>query len=185
MSRCLRLNFAGEGARLLSPALLDWLAGFSEMASAEQKSLLVRYRLLGALLKKLGELKEEIETSLTAKSPLERYDDVDPELRDKWEKELNAAIEAEYRLQRSDLLLALQWWLRDVWVRTLAGAERGVKSAELLNLPQLESAGKVAKRISARQAVENLRVMERTQRLLGSNVQEALALEVGLLKLNL
>jgi hypothetical protein len=27
--------------------------------------------------------------------------------------------------------------------------------------------------------------MERTQRLLGSNVQEALALEVGLLKLNL
>jgi hypothetical protein len=33
--------------------------------------------------------------------------------------------------------------------------------------------------------MENLGVMERTQRLLGSNVQEALALEVGLLKLNL
>jgi DNA polymerase-3 subunit delta' len=185
VSRCLRLNFAGEGARLLNPAQMEWLSGFSDLAAAEQKSLLVRYRLLGALLKKLGELKEEIEKSLTARSPLERFDDVEPELRERWEKELTAAIEAEYRLQRSDLLLALQWWLRDVWMRTLSSAEFGVRAAELLNLPQLESAGKVAKRISARQAVENLRVMERTQRLLGSNVQEALALEVGLLKLNL
>jgi hypothetical protein len=33
--------------------------------------------------------------------------------------------------------------------------------------------------------VENLRVLEDTQRLLHSNVQEALALEVGLLKLHL
>ena len=45
------------------------------------------------------------------------------------------------------------------------------------------SGGNVAKR-SSRQAMD-LRVLERTQRLLGSNVQEALALEVGLLKLNL
>lgn len=185
VSRCLRLNFAGEGGRVVSPVLMEWLSGFSEMASAEQKSLMTRYRLLGALLKKLGDMKEEIEKALTAKSPLQRFDDVEPEVRDRWEKELTAAIEAEYRLQRSDLLLALQWWLRDVWVRTMASAQNGVKSAELLNLPQLESANRVAKRISAKQAVENLRVMERTQRLLGSNVQEALALEVGLLKLNL
>jgi hypothetical protein len=33
--------------------------------------------------------------------------------------------------------------------------------------------------------MENLRVLERTAWLLGSNVQEALALEVGLLKLHL
>ena len=64
-------------------------------------------------------------------------------------------------------------------------SEFGVRSAELLNFPQLASTGRVAKRVSANQAMENLGVMERTQRLLGSNVQEALALEVGLLKLNL
>ncbi len=185
VSRCLRLNFAGESARLRAPAQMEWLMGFAELAAAEQKSLMSRYRLLGALLKKLGELKAEIETAVTARSPLERYDDVDPALREKWEIELTAAIEAEYRLQRSDLLAALQWWLRDVWVQTLAGAEDGGRSAELLNFPQLASAGRVAKRVSARQAVDNLAVMERTQRLLGSNVQEALALEVGLLKLNL
>jgi DNA polymerase-3 subunit delta' len=181
-SRCLRLNFAGEGAVRtgnLPPAQMEWLTAFGEMAASEQKSLMSRYRLLGVLLKKLGEVKAEIEKGLTARSPLERYDDVDAKLREKWEEELAAAIEAEYRLQRSDLLVVVQWWLRDVWLRTLA-LEGG-----LLSFPELASTGRVAGRVSARQAMENLGVLERTQRLLGSNVQEALALEVGLLKLNL
>ena len=44
----------------------------------------------------------------------------------------------------------------------------------------------LAKRISAEQALENLQSLEATQRLLETtNVQEALALEVGLLKLKL
>ena len=92
---------------------------------------------------------------------------------------MTAAIEAEYRLQRSDLLIAVQWWLRDVWLQTLSVRDG------LLNFPQLTGAAQVARRLSPRQAMENLRVLERTQKLLGSNVQEALALEVGLLKLNL
>ena len=179
LSRCLRLNFAGDGGRHLAPAQMEWLKSFGELAAAEQKSLMGRYRLLGALLKKLGEVKEEIEKALAARSPLERYDDVDPKLREKWEEELTAAIEAEYRLQRSDLLGTLQWWLRDVWLGTLS------LDGGLLNFPELASAGQVAKRLSAKQAMEKLRVLERTQRLLHSNVQEALALEVGLLKLHL
>jgi DNA polymerase-3 subunit delta' len=179
LSRCLRLNFAAESGRLLAGPQMEWLKSFGELAAVEQKSLLSRYRLLGALLKQLGELKEEIQKALAARSPLERYDDVDPKLREKWEDELAAAIEAEYRLQRSDLLVALQWWLRDVWLQTLS------LGGDLLNFPELPSAGQVARRISPSQAMENLQVLERTQRLLGSNVQEALALEVGLLKLNL
>ena len=43
----------------------------------------------------------------------------------------------------------------------------------------------VAKRISPADAAANLEVVEQMQRLLGSNVQEALALEVGFLKLKL
>ena len=43
----------------------------------------------------------------------------------------------------------------------------------------------IAKKISPRQALENLQTLEQTQRLLHTNVQEALALEVGLLKLHL
>jgi DNA polymerase-3 subunit delta' len=179
VSRCLRLNFAAETGRVTTPAFQQWLEGFGELAAKEQKSLLGRYYLLGALLKKLAALKEEIDKALTARSPLERYDDVDPKLREKWEDELAAAIEAEYRLQRSDLLVALQWWLRDVWLQTLSVGR------ELLNFPEMAGTGHVAKRLSPVQAMENLRILEQTQRLLGSNVQEALALEVGLLKLNL
>ena len=57
--------------------------------------------------------------------------------------------------------------------------------AKKANIPLAAENMEKAKRLSPEQAVKNLDVMERTQRLLGSNVQEALALEVSLLKLNL
>jgi DNA polymerase III subunit delta' len=216
LSRCLRLNFAAEGPQQLTPAQMEWLASFSETAAADQKSLLGRYRLMDVLLKKLNEVKESIDETLTARSPLEKYEDVEEQLRDKWEQELKAAIEAEYRRQRGDFLLALQWWLRDVWVQTLGevqsleskvqspgtegqsakpSGEAGVAGSavieaidspeSLLVLPQMAGTKRVAHRISPKQAMENLRVMEQLQRWLSTNVQEALALEVGLLKLHL
>ena len=72
----------------------------------------------------------------------------------------------------------------DIWeIRGDSGSLKvlGAQSS----LPQIAGADEVAKRIGPRQAQENLSVLEQTQRLLHSNVQEALALEVGLLKLQL
>jgi DNA polymerase-3 subunit delta' len=219
-SRCLRLNFAGEGPQQLAPEQLEWLASFSDMAAADQKSLLGRYRLMDVLLKKLNAVKESIDETLTARSPLEKYEDAEEQLRDKWDQELKAAIEAEYRRQRADFLLAMQWWLRDVWVQTLGQVQSlkskvqslksKVESVEptvqangavpetinyqlstinspesLLVFPQMAGTQRVAQRITPKQAMENLRVMEQLQRWLSTNVQEALALEVGLLKLHL
>jgi len=213
LSRCLRLNFAGEGPQQLAPAQLEWLGTFSEMAAAEQKSLLGRYRLMDVLLRKLNGVRASIEEALTARSPLEKYEDAEEQLRDKWEEELKAAIEAEYRRQRADFLLALQWWLRDVWVQTLSQVqspeskvqspksrvETGGAGSETINhqpstihspevllvFPQMAGTKRVAQRISPKEARENLRIMEQLQRWLSTNVQEALALEVGLLKLRL
>jgi DNA polymerase-3 subunit delta' len=179
LSRCLRLNFGSEGARKWDTALLEWLAKFSDLAGAEQKSLLGRYRLMDVLASRLAEMRLRVEEELTARSPLEKYDDVEKDLRERWEDELKAAIEAEYRRQRAELLLLVQWWLRDVWLQTLASGR------EFLNFPQIAGAERVASRITPQQAVENLRVVEQTQRLLHTNVQEALALEVGLLKLQM
>jgi DNA polymerase-3 subunit delta' len=178
LSRCLRLNFFSDGARPLDVAQAEWLGHFGALAASEQKSLLGRYRLLDALLQKLGEIRSSVDESLAARSPLEKYDDVEKDLREKWETELTAAVEAEYRRQRADLLLLVQWWLRDVWLHKLAAGK------DLLNFPKISGAETVAKRISPRQALENLQTLEQTQRLLHTNVQEALALEVGLLKLN-
>jgi len=194
ISRCLRLNFSGDGPRTLAPAEMEWLTAFSDMASAEEKSLISRYRLMDVLLQKLNATKTAIEESLTAKSPLQRYDDAEKDLRDKWEDELTAAIEAEYRRQRTDLLAIVQRWLRDVWLISISNKEErpaapkrseGGNTSELLNFPQLAGPPRIAKRISSHDAVENLQIIESTQRLLHTNVQEALALEVGLLKLHL
>jgi DNA polymerase-3 subunit delta' len=180
LSRCLRLNFAGETQRPRDPGLLAWLARFSEVASAEQRTLLSRYNLLSVLLERLNEIKEQITATLTARSPLERFDDVESKLKERWEEELEAAIESEYRRQRCDLLVGLQWWLRDVWLVTMRVGD------DLLTYPQLaDNARKLSGRLSPEAAVENLSLMEQTQWLLAGNVQEALALEVGLLKLKL
>jgi DNA polymerase-3 subunit delta' len=178
LSRCLRLNFSGDGALPLDAAQSEWLEKFGALAAGQQKNLLGRYRLLDALLQKLGEIKTRVGENLTARSPLEKYDDVEKNLRDKWEDELTAAIEAEYRRHRADLLLLVQWWLRDILLHTLAAGK------DLLKFPQISGAETIAKRISPHQAQENLQTLEQTQRLLHSNVQEALALEVSLLKLH-
>jgi DNA polymerase-3 subunit delta' len=178
LSRCLRLNFFGDDVHSLDAAQAEWLARFGALAADGQKSLLDRYRLLDALLQKLGEIRSRVEESLTARSPLQRYDEVEKDLREKWEDELAAAVEAEYRRQRTDLLVLVQWWLRDVWLRTLAAG------GSLLKFPEISGTEAVARRITPRQALENLQTLEQTQRLLHTNVQEALALEVGLLKLH-
>ena len=179
ISRCLRLSFADTGQKF-DARHTDWLAPFTSMAAAGAGGLMARYRLLGLIMKKLAAQRGAIEEALTARSPLERYDDLDPKMREKLEDELAAAIEAEYRRQRTDLIGALQWWLRDVWLHTLAAGDG------LLSFPDLAgAAGAVAGRISSAEALSNLEEVDRLQRQLHSNVQEALALEVGLLKLKL
>ena len=171
LSRCLRLNFGGDAASRRDPALLAWLGQFAEMAAAEQRSLLGRYNLLSAVLTRLGEIKEATGVTLARRSPLEAHDDIEAALKDKWEDELSAAIESEYRRQRADLLAGIQWWLRDVWFETLR------LGREMFTYPDLaESAARVAGRLSPPQAMENLQLLEKTQRLLtNTNVQEALA----------
>jgi DNA polymerase III subunit delta' len=181
VSRCLRLNFMSDsvGARLGTQET-GWLAAFSAAAAAPQGGLLARYQLLGRLLSNLAEIRSQVEQRMEAQSPLGRYEEPDPDLREKWEKELDAAIEAEYRRQRADLLAAVQLWLRDVWLKTLSAPEA------LLGLAALRTAAEaVAGRISRKEALGNVEVFEELQSLLHANVQEALALEVSLLRLRL
>lgn len=179
LSRCLRLNVTADGPRALEPEQAVWLQQFSAAAAAGQKSLFGRYRLLDSLLQRLGAIKAQTEEVLSACSPLEKHPDAEKDLREKWETELTAAVEAEYRRRRSEVVLLLQWWLRDVWLHTLTMGEA------LLHLPEIAGADEVARRLSPQQARENLVVLEQTQRLLHTNAQEALVLEVGLLKLQL
>ena len=185
VSRCLRLSFGVGGAGRLEPGLVEWLKTFSEVAAGEQKSLIGRYRLADILVGKLTKMRGGIEETLTARSPMQQYSDAEPEQIERWEDELKAAIEAEYRRQRGDVLGALQWWLRDVWLRTMRLDSRAESGGDLLTFPEMGGTETVARRLSPREAGENLRIIDQLQRWLFTNVQEALALEVSLLKLKL
>ncbi len=178
LSRCLRLRFAGEGARLRDPGFLSFLGEFSQLASADEGTILNRYRLLSVLAGRLAQIKASVQETLSKRSPLERYEDVDPKQRERWEDELEAAIEAEYRRERADLLVGVQWWLRDVWLSAL--------KQDALSFPgAADATRRIGGRVAAKAALANLGVVDDTLRLLSGNVQEALALEVGLLKLKL
>ena len=148
--------------------------------SAEHKHDFVAHEQGENLLGVLEATKQQIEETLTAGSPLKKYTDADADTRDRWEDELAAAVEAEYRRRRGDLLAGLQAWLRDVWLHTVGGAESSF-------LPALAPlATQVGRRLSPASSRANLEAWEGTQRLLlGTNAQEALVVEVGLLRLQL
>jgi len=180
LSRCLRLNCGGAGAPIAADAM-EWVGRFSSEATGSTQGLSARYRLLDQLLLRLGSIREQVDQALSANSPLEEYEDADPKLIERWKLELAAAVEAEYRRRRAGLLLGLQFWFRDIWLEVQRAFDE-----ELATFPQFAAATRIlAARLDLEKAVRNLDVLEDTQRLLQTNVQEALALEIGMLKLSL
>lgn len=179
LSRCLRLSFA-SGIVSVGVEVARWVREFAELAKSESPDLMRRYQLLITLLQTLAAARTAIETRLEEASPLKRHPDAEPETRERWEDELTAAVEAEYRRHRGEFLSGLLAWLRDIWILTEHGG------AHQAFLPQFaEATTAVARRISAQDARQNLLVIERTIRRLYTNAQEALVLEVGLLQLTL
>ncbi len=180
-SRCLPLNLGDSDAVAPEPAEAAWVQEFARQVTEARGGLLARYRLLDQLVRTLTERRAAIETELKNRSPLTQYEEVEPELRAQWEAELKAAIEAEYRRRRGELLAALHLWLRDLWL-----ASQGLARHQL-GFPDLEPVTSlVARRLTPSAASRNLQILERTERLLANtNVQEVLALEVGLLRLEL
>jgi len=179
-SRCLILRFEA-GPQRVPPGVSEWVAGFAGFAARPTSSLLGRYELLGRLLEQLGSVRSGVEAAFKARSPSEQqFEDAEAKLREKWEEELKAVVESEYRRQRSEFLAGLQWFFRDVWLRTLRVGE------ELLMLPKLgDPARQLAERTTPQDAYENLRLLRRAQRLLETNLHEALILEVTLLRLRM
>ncbi|MBL9138532.1 MAG: hypothetical protein JNK85_21875 [Verrucomicrobiales bacterium] len=178
LSRCLRLSVPGESG--LNTERTEWVGAFARELQQPPKSLLSRYRVLDILLRRLAELRAGAESDVEARSPAHRFKEADSALLEQWEEEAKAAVEAEYRLRRSLALRDLQSWFRDIWMATLSMTQ---VSPILPGLESLTQA--VAARLTPAEAVANLRRMEETQALLNTNVQEALALEVTLLRLHL
>lgn len=178
LSRCLRLSIPGESGTDLTR--VEWVGTLAQELQQPPKSLLSRYRALDIVMRRLSDLRSSAETEVEARSPANRFKEADPALLEQWEEEAKAAVEAEYRLRRALALRDLQSWFRDIWLATLSLPDLPPA------LPGLSPVTRVvASRLTAAQASANLQRMEETQALLNTNVQEALALEVTLLRLNL
>lgn len=184
ISRCLRLtlDIPEGGAGFRDPSGVDWVGQFATRTRATAGGLLPRYQLLGAFLASLVTLREEVEADCTAASPLHRHGDVEGDLREKWESELKGTIEAEYRLRRGRRLSLLEWWLRDVWLCTLGSGSPGTP-APLMFPDWTETTQAVAKALTPEQSGRNIETVERLIRMLHTNVQESLAIEVAMLQL--
>ncbi len=180
LSRCLRLDFWSNEQRHLHQTSTACLPELARDLAEGNAGLLRRYHLLSRLSAHLTDLRSKSLETQQAQSPLGSHDDIDPHLRQRWEDELAAAAEAEYRRLRAEVLSDLQWFFRDVWLKTLNVA------SDLLALPNLESfTAAIAKRIGSADAQHNLATITRARRMLETNVQEALVLEVSLLNLKL
>jgi len=177
-SRCLRVRLSDEDAFRPGASNLEWIREFAATVTGDG-GVFARYRLADLLVKRLTELKTRIEEQLRARSPLETYPDADPDQRERWEEELEAAANSEYRRERSRLLTDIQAWMHDVWLQTLR------QGRELALVPELaEAARSVASRINPCEAAKNLDLIDRVNRQLHTNAQEALVLEVGFLQLS-
>jgi len=180
LSRCLRLSFGAGSGRPTRPEQLPFLQSVAPLLDSPTAGTLARYKLLDTLFQRLAALRDDIAGRLGDQSPANRYPDASADLQEQWEDELAASIEAEYRRRRAELIDGFHWWLRDVWLHTQdAGGGRQ-------HWPELEATSRaIARRIGRSQAQGNLDLIERVQRQLHTNVQESLALEVCLLRLQL
>ncbi|MCF7707316.1 MAG: hypothetical protein K9N52_00255 [Verrucomicrobia bacterium] len=179
LSRCLRITFAGEDFAFFEECDSSWLRSLAEEMVHSRERLLTRYRLLSVFLNRLSETRSEIESEQGEKSALSKYPDAEEKQKQRWRDELIAAVESDYRRSRADMLTALQYLFRDVWMSQLGMLDSvGVYDgfSDCINA--------LARRVTEEDVLHNIEVIAKAQRLLAAtNVQEALALEVSFLNL--
>ena len=178
LSRCLKISFGPIAAQARSAhaeKLLPLLARFS--ATGEEK-VAGSYRLLAELTALLQQLRSETRTRIEDEANLDRYEELEPKVRERLEEQLEARIEGEYRAARERLLEEMYNWFGDV----LLCAE-GADDKLLAYPDQAAAARRTAGGLTAPQAFHNLDAIEQIRDSLSRNISETLAFEVGLLKL--
>jgi len=175
LSRCLRIAF-GPVAGVVSPYRAQVVPVLTGGASG--RGVVGAYQLHGALTGLLQQLRTEIRQTAEATADLDRYANLDPKIRERLDTQLEARITGEYRAVREQVLEELYSWHADVFL-CVEQADPG-----LLEHPdQLAALRQAAAELTPARAGTNLEAIEQIREALGRNINETLALEVGLLKL--
>jgi DNA polymerase III delta' subunit len=178
LSRCLRLSFGPAAVTAASPyrqRLRKLLANFSEPGLG---GVVGAYQLLAQLSALLEELRTETRRRVEAELNLARYEELDPKVRERLEKQLEARIEGEYRGERERLLEELYSWYADVLLCVCGAEQRWWSHPDQAGAIRRAAAG-----IGCELAEARLQAVEQIREALARNIPETLALEVGLLRL--
>lgn len=178
LSRCLRIPFGPTADRAVSPyraRLLPLLAKFSPRG---EEKVAGSYQLLADVSAMLQEIRADLRQRIEAEANLERYEELDPKVRERLEEQLEARIEGEYRAAREQVLEEIYSWFGDVLLCVVGADERLLEHRDQVNSTRGAAAG-----LTHEQAATNLDAIEQIRDSLARNIAETLALEVGFLKL--
>ena len=178
LSRCLKLTLGPTQGQAGSPhrsKILSMLAGFS---TPDKRGIPHVYKFLSELTALLQGIRGETRERIEGEENLERYDQLDPKVRERLENLMEARIEGEYRAGREQVLEEMYAWFGDLLL-CVEGADEDLLGHPD-NIPALRRA---ASGLTYGQASANLDAVEQIREALTRNIAETLAFEVGLLKL--
>jgi DNA polymerase-3 subunit delta' len=178
LSRCLRISFGPTTGHVAPPygeKLLPLLTKFS--VNGEEK-IANSYQLLAELTALLQEIRKETRARIEAEVNLDRYEELEPKVRERLEEQLEARIEGEYRAERERLLEEIYSWFGDLLLCT-----EGADDKLLAHPSQATATRRVATGLAYPKACRDLEAIEQIRDSLSRNISETLAFEVGLLKL--
>ncbi len=179
-SRVIEIEIIPEdGARQYSEHERKLLTVLESMARRPSGSLAAALGLKTAFEEVLDGLREEIEEDAEddfakEKEHYGKTTDSSAYLKDR-EDQMKASIEANYLHKRDAMLELLLAWMGDI-VRQIANAER-------LDLPEYAAATRtIAERTTMEEATRKLRMLNKLEQYLHTNVNENLAMEVCFMK---
>ncbi len=177
LSRCLKVSFGAteEASSGLGSQLVPLLA---RLLDPQQRGVACVYQVLAEVTAILQQIRTGLRAAIEAEESSESAQDLDPKQREQLEDQREARLEGEYRAKREQVLEVIYAWFGDVLLCS-EGAD-----AELLEFPEFTAAAKrAAAALTQGRASANLDAIEGIRESLARNVSEALALEVGLLKI--
>ncbi|HUJ11560.1 MAG TPA: DNA polymerase III subunit [Verrucomicrobiae bacterium] len=178
LSRCLRIPFGQVAETEASTDAAKLLTRLAEFSALGPERVANSYRLLAEVTALLHEIRERTRQFVEAEVNLDRYEELEPNIRERLEDQREARVEGEYRAAREQVLEEIYSWFGDVLLCAV-GAED-----HLLARPERAlEARRAATSLTDRQAIQNLEAMDQIRDSLARNISETFAMEVGLLKL--
>ena len=164
LSRCLKLSFGPVAGAAGSPYREKILPLLAQFAAQREARVPASYQLLAAVTGILKQVRAKIEEE----QQTDRYDDLEADARKRFEDQMAARIEGEYRAAREQVLEEIYRWFGDLVLSTVGAHEKPPPAA---------------KDFTYEQACAGLDAIERVRDSLQRNVAETFALEVGFLNL--